>query len=378
MAKEKSSKRRAQNGKVTSSHQVSNTTSLAVADSNQTSDGETIPKNQLPEKEETETDSKHHLIGSPSLFDGSQDLETKLKELEARLKESDARLKESDARLKESDARLKESDARLKESDARLKESDARSKESDASLKECKASLKESKKNEKKFKAEAETAEAKAMEFKKETEAAEAKATKFEAEAKASKTKATKFEAEARTSKAETERFKAEVQKLQPAKIAFRDVRRAELRKSAQKRQSRLTQKRNETAHGGSLLGDFYVIQEDFESDQCGGNVLKTGFSLMYQLQYDKIAPHILDISQTTRAPILEALNIGANVKTLNDWTNRAANPLIQGKVKIISADYVHWLNLPAAKRSEPQLQEIKNKCREVISMYNKEYNKKR
>jgi hypothetical protein len=357
MVKEKSSKRRAQNGKVTSSHQVSNTTSLAVADSNLTSDGETIPKNQLPEKEETETDSKHHLIGSPSLFDGSQDLETKLKELEARLKESDAR-----------------------------------SKESDASLKECKASLKESKKNEKKFKAEAETAEAKATEFKKETEAAEAKATefkketeaaeakatKFEAEAKASKTKATKFEAEARTSKAETERFKAEVQKLQPAKIAFRDVRRAELRKSAQKRQSRLTQKRNETAHGGSLLGDFYVIQEDFESDQCGGNVLKTGFSLMYQLQYDKIAPHILDISQTTRAPILEALNIGANVKTLNDWTNRAANPLIQGKVKIISADYVHWLNLPAAKRSEPQLQEIKNKCREVISMYNKEYNKKR
>jgi hypothetical protein len=298
MAKETSSKRRAQNGKITSLHQVSYATSLAVADSSLTLDGETIPNNQLPEKEKTETDSKRYLTGSPSLFDGSQhlrDLETKIKELEAEVT---------------------------------------------------------------KYKTEAETAVA--------------KATKFEKEVKTSKAKARKSEAETEKFKAKAKESDEEVQKLQPARKAFRDIRRAELRISAQKPVPRLmTQKRNDATHGGNLLGDFYVIQEDLKSDLSGGNVLKEGFSKMYELQYEQIALHVSRISQTTQAPILEALNIGANVRTLNVWKNKAATPRILDKVKDISKDYVSWLNL--AERSEPQLQKIKNKCREAISMYNKE-----
>jgi hypothetical protein len=153
----------------------------------------------------------------------------------------------------------------------------------------------------------------------------ETKLKELEARLKESKAK---FEAEAKTSKAETKEFKAkakksdeslskshlEVEKLQPAKNAFRDIRRDELRKLVQKSCHRLNQKRNEAAHGGNLLGDLYVIQEDLESDPNGGNVLKDGFNEMYKLRHEQIAPHI---SQTTQTP--DVLNIGANVGTLDE-----------------------------------------------------------
>jgi chromosome segregation ATPase len=308
MAKKTSSKRRAQNGKITSLHQVSYATSLAVADSSLTLDGETIPNNQLPEKEETETDSKRYLIGSLSLSDGSQhshDLETRIEELVASLEES----------------------------------------------------------------------KAKAKKFEDEAKVANEKRTKAEEKEAAAQAKATKFKAETRTSKAETERFKAEVQKLQLAKKAFRDIRRAELRKSAQKSWSRLTQIRNEVAHGGNLLGDLYVIQEDLESDPSGGNVLKDGFSNMYKLQHEQIAPHILVISQTTQARILEALNIGANVETLEAWDKypnrikKKAKSLILSRMENIRQEYVSWLR--SSTRCGFQFRKIENECREVIHTYN-------
>jgi hypothetical protein len=135
-----------------------------------------------------------------------------------------------------------------------------------------------------------------------------------------------------------------------------------------------LIRKRNEAAHGGNVLGDYYVIQAELESNPMEADVLKVGFENMYQLGHDRTPP---DISQK----IQHFLDIWVNVKILDEWNpnseraspeKKAVKARLLNRIECIRWSWISCLSWLEKDESDSVLRKIEEECQDFMRKYNR------